>query len=36
MEATGHATLAAMAPYIGLVDSDVPTEFRRVTTEAWF
>ena len=36
MQATGHATLDAMAPYIGLVESDVRTEFRRVTTELWF
>ena len=36
MRATGHATLDAMAPYIGLVESDVRTEFRRVTTEPWF
>jgi hypothetical protein len=27
---------ASMAPYIGLVDSDVRTEFKRVTAEPWF
>jgi integrase len=36
MQATGHATLDAMAPYIGLVDSDVRTEFARVSAEPWF
>jgi site-specific recombinase XerD len=36
MRATGHATLSAMQPYIGLVESDVRTEFHRVSAEPWF
>jgi integrase len=36
MRATGHTTLAALAPYIGLVESDVRTEFSRVSAEPWF
>jgi integrase len=36
MRATGHGSLEAMAPYIGMVDSDVRTEFKRLTAEPWF
>jgi integrase len=36
MRATGHSTLAAMAPYIGLVEADVQKEFTRVSAEPWF
>jgi integrase len=36
MRATGHTTLSSLAPYIGLVDSDVRTEFARVSAEPWF
>lgn len=36
MHATGHATLTALQPYIGLVESDVRAEFERVGSKPWF
>jgi integrase len=36
MRATGHSSLEAMAPYIGMADSDVRKEFGRVSQTPWF